>query len=98
MYGGEVARNCTLPRGRFRGCQAASLAVFGADHIGLVLALQLVVLALDVDCGRVVQQPIQDRQSDHVFSEVLSPDTGALVWSQYVRTLFVALANQMKQA
>ena len=33
----------------------------GGDQPGLFLVLQPVALALDVDRGRVVQQPVQDR-------------------------------------
>src|SRR5258708_35845028 len=68
------------------------------DDTGLFLVLEPVALALDVDGGRVVQQPVEDGRSDDVVGEDGSPVAVAFVRGQDDRALFIALRYQLKQA
>src|ERR1700686_4420974 len=68
------------------------------DDTGLLLVLEPVALALDVDGGRGVQQPVEDGRSDDVVGEDGAPVAVAFVRGQDDRALFIALRYQLKQA
>src|SRR5258708_28979724 len=68
------------------------------DDTGLLLVLEPVALDLDVDGGRVVQQPVEDGRSDDVVGEDGAPVAVAFVRGQDDRALFIALRYQLKQA
>lgn len=68
------------------------------DHSGFLLVLEPVALALDVDGGRVVQQPVEDGRSDHIVGEDRFQVSLAFVRGQGDGPLLVALAGQLEQA
>ena len=87
-----------LPREWRWGLSALFAGELCDDDTGLVLVLEPVALTLDVDGGRVVQQPVEDGRSDDVVGEDGASVAVAFVRGQDDRALFIALRYQLKQA
>ena len=67
---------------------------FRGEHAGLSFFLEPVAFALDVDGGRMVQQPIEDSGGEHLVVEYLPPVDEALVGGDDDRSLLVPAAEQ----
>ena len=76
------ARSRMLPREWRWGLSALFAGELCGDDTGLLLVLEPVALALDVDGGRVVQQPVEDGRSDDVVGEDGAPVAVAFVRGQ----------------
>ncbi len=59
--------------------------------------LQLVTFSFDIQCGWVMQQPIQDRCCQHVITEHLSPVCEAFVWRQDNARFFIPSVQQSEE-
>jgi hypothetical protein len=92
------ARSRILPREWRRGLSALFAGEFGGDDTGFLLVLEPVAFALDVDGGRVVQQPVEDGRIDHVVGEDRAPVAVALVGGEDDGPLLIAFRDQLKQA
>ena len=68
------------------------------DDAGLLLVLEPVTFALDVDGGGVVQQPVEDGRGDDVVGEDRAPVAVALVGGQDDGPLLIPFRDQLKQA
>lgn len=62
-------RSRMLPHGGVQGLPSVFTRWLGGDQPGFLFVLEAVVLALDVDRGRVVQQMVEDGRGDNVVSE-----------------------------
>src|SRR5258708_38695638 len=71
------ARSSMLPREWRWGLSDLFAGELCGDDTGLLLVLEPVALALAVDGGRVVQQPVEDGRSDDVVGEDGGPVAAA---------------------
>ena len=71
---------------------------FGPQQSGFLFLLEPVGFALDVDGGRVVQQPVQYRRGDdRVAAEDLSPLAVGFVGGEDDRSLLVTAADHLEE-
>ena len=68
-----------------------------ADEPGLPLLAEPVGVALDVDAGGVVQQPVEDRARDHGVAKHLAPSSEAPVAGQQDGAAFVAPTDELEE-
>jgi len=64
---------------------------------GFPLFAEPIRVALDVDRGRVVQQPVEDGARDHRVAEDLAPRARALIAAEQDRAAFIAPADELEE-
>ena len=69
-----------------------------AEDSGFALVLQSEALSVDVDDGRVVQDPIEHRHREHaVAGEGAVPTTEGEIGSEDHRAVFIALSHHLEE-
>ena len=102
MWCGRVRRRAKPGAASSRAVAGGLSALFAwgfcGDDAGLLLVFEPVALALDVDSGGVMQQPVEDGRGDDVVGEDRAPVAVAIVGGQDDGPLLIPFRDQLEEA